>query len=493
MRALLKIFDAMLNKYTMYRGILYGLAGLLVIAEAMALADVISISPIGLSISIVTLIVSCYAANRLFAWLFKTPYNHESWLISALILACILPPALTVERVLLVALCGALAMASKYILVYRGSNIFNPAAVGAFVMSVSGLLPSTWWIATPYLLPVTILGGIIILRKHRRFELFFVFAAAALAVMLLNGYLNDQALGQVARNAFLSWPIVFLGTIMLTEPSTMPPTRQYRLLYGLIVGLVFASQLHIGPVAATPQAALIVGNIFTLLVAPPLGTMLRLKKITKLNANVYDVSFEKPQQLKFWPGQYLEWTLPHKPVDDRGNRRTFSIASSPTETDLHIGIKTYQPGSSFKKALLALKPGDYIRGAHVAGNFTLPPDPNVPVVFIAGGIGITPFRSMVRYMVDKAVPRTASLFYIASSSADFVYQDELDKAKAIGLQVHYIVGRLEAETLAANLETIKRAQVYISGPDAFVTHYKQVLTDAGVSGGAIKTDHFTGY
>jgi Na+-transporting NADH:ubiquinone oxidoreductase subunit NqrB len=166
MRSLIKILDAELNKYTMYRGLLYGLTSLLAIAEILAVIDAISISPVGLPISIITLIVSCYASNRLFAWLLKLPYNYESWLISALILACILPPAQTVERVLLIALCGAIAMASKYVIVYRGSNLLNPAAVGAFVMSVSGLLPSTWWIATPYLAPVTILLGLITLYSR---------------------------------------------------------------------------------------------------------------------------------------------------------------------------------------------------------------------------------------------------------------------------------------------------------------------------------------
>jgi len=493
MRAILRLFDDLLNKYTMYRGMLYGLAGLLAIAEIMALADVISISPVGLPISIIILVVSCYITNRAFSWLFRTPYNYESWLISALILACILPPATTPGRVMLVALCGVVAMASKYLIVYRGSNVLNPVAAGTFVMSVTGLLPATWWIATPYLLPITVLGGIIILRKHRRFELFFVFAATALAVMLLNGYLNEQSLGEVARNAFLSWPIVFLGTIMLTEPSTMPSTRQYRLLYGVIVGSVFASQLHVGALSATPQAALIVGNVFTVLAAPPLGAMMRLNRVTKLNANTYDLAFDKPKQLRFAPGQYMEWTLPHHATDDRGNRRTFSIASSPSETDVHIGVKVYQPGSSFKKALLAMEPGSYIRGAHVGGSFTLPADPKVPLVFIAGGIGITPFRSMLVSMVDAGVRRDVTLFYVASSQADFVYGAELAGAKAIGLQLHYVVGRLDEQLLQANSSSFKHSQVYISGPDGLVSHYKARLTDLGVPRGNIKTDHFTGY
>jgi ferredoxin-NADP reductase len=273
----------------------------------------------------------------------------------------------------------------------------------------------------------------------------------------------------------------------------MPPTRQYRILYALIVGLIFASQLHIGALSATPQAALIVGNIFTLLVAPPLGAMVRLKQTNKLNDNTYELIFDKPRQFRFAAGQYLEWTLPHDHTDARGNRRTFSIASSPSELDLRIGIKTYAPSSSFKTALLAVKPGVRIRGAHVNGSFTLPWDAKQPLVFVAGGVGITPFRSMLQHMIDKGDQRDVTLYYIASNESDFVYKDVIEQAKLIGLTVHYVIGRMNEQALRQEQSVFAKAHVYISGPDAFVTSYKQSLVSLGVPRINIKTDHFTGY
>ncbi len=494
MRNMLQAIDALLNRFTMYRVVAYGLAALLTIASVLAFAGVISVQPVGLLVSIAVLLASCYGMNRLFAWLLHVPHNSESWLITALILACIVPPAQTPGRALFIALCGTVAMISKYVIVYRGSHFLNPAAFGVFVMSVSGLLPVTWWIATPYLAPFTALLALVVLRKQRKFGLFLVFTLAALLLLLFIGsVLHGQSAWSVATSAFLSWPVVFAGSIMLTEPSTLPATKYYQWLVAVLVGALFASQLHFGSFAATPQAALLAGNLFTLAFAPAMGVMLRLREIVSLGPNMYGLSFERPKRLHFAPGQYLEWTLPHSRTDSRGNRRIFSIASSPDEPDVHIGIKIYQPGSSFKQALLGLKPGSRIRAAHVAGTFTLPTDTSIPLVFIAGGIGITPFRSMIRHLLITRERRDITLLYIASSPADFVYKSDLRAAAAVGLKVHYIVGGVKAGVLENNPQLFERSKVYISGPDAFVSHYKQSLIAVGVSRSAIKTDHFTGY
>src|SRR5438445_4492057 len=121
-------------------------------------------------------------------------------------------------------------------------------------MSATGLLPATWWVATPYLAPFMALLALVVLRKQRKFTLFFVFALAATVLLLYTGsVLHGQAGLGVLRNAWLSWPVIFTGSIMLTEPASLPAARYYQLLYGVLVGAVFASQLHAGPIAATPQ------------------------------------------------------------------------------------------------------------------------------------------------------------------------------------------------------------------------------------------------
>ena len=495
MRDILRLIDKTLNRFTMYRVILYGLIILLIIADILAFAGKVGIGPVGLLVSIAILCVSCFAANWGISRLLRVAYNNESWLISALILACILPPTNGMHRALYVALAGVIAMASKYLIIYRGSHVFNPAAVAAFVLTITSLLPAIWWIATPWLAPFTAILALIVLRKQRKFSLFLVFAIVALMLNFYVGVaLHSGGMSSVLSAALLSWPLVFMGSIMLTEPSTLPPTRYYQVLLGILVGGVFASSLHIGRLVATPETALIAGGIFTALAAPSFGAILRLKRITQLSSSIYDLAFELPSKhFSFTPGQYMEWTLPFAHADNRGNRRMFSIASSPEESEVRIGIRTYQPSSTFKSTLLGLKPGNPIRVAHVAGNFTLPTDPERPLLFIAGGIGITPFRSIIQHLVDTKQTRDMVLIYLATNQEDFVYKDVLQAAKVVGLRAHYIIGRLTADQLRELLPDVAKRDVYLSGPDAMVTAYKSLVSSFGVPLSRTHSDHFTGY
>ena len=495
MQATLATIDRLLNRVTMYKLVGWGLMLIIVAAEILALTDVISVSALGLALTATTLGIVCFATNWLMAKLYHAQANAESYLITACILACILPPTTDIGRLLLVALAGAIAMASKYVLVYRGSHIFNPAAVGAFVLSIAGLLPATWWMATPALTPVVLFVGLAVLRKIRRFQVFAVFAAVAVTLLLAVGLTKGQTVGTILYNAAFSWPIIFFGTIMLTEPSTMPATRRYQLLYAGLIGSLFTSQLHIGAVATTPQLCLLVGNLFVLLAAPSRGMMVRLKSIRQLSPTQYDLAFSLPpgSRLPFTPGQYAEWTLEHPRADIRGNRRSFSIASSPSEPELHLGIRRFDRSSSFKSALLGLKPGSRVRVAHVAGNFTLPEDTKRPLVFIAGGIGITPFRSMVQDMVERGEHRDATLVYVANDKQDFIYRDTFKAAQKLGVTTHYVAGRLQPEEFARLVPHVRESLVYVSGPDAMVSAYRANLRALGVPAGSIKTDHFSGY
>lgn len=489
----MKTIDAILNRYTMYRVILYGLGAFLVIAGVLAQLGTISISAVGLVSSTVVLIVSCYLANKVFATIRRVPYNNESWLISALILACILPPTTDSTKLGLIALAGAIAMASKYLLVYRGSHVFNPVALGAFVVSATGLLAVTWWVATAYLTPFLVILGIIVLRKQREFTLALVFGLIALMLLLYTGiFLNGLDATEVAKSIFTAWPLIFFGSIMLNEPTTLPPTRYYKILFAILVGAIFASGLRLGPISTTPQFALLIGNLFTLMLIPIFGAMLQLKRIDKLAPDIFNLTFESPKRaLRFEPGQYLEWTLPHKHTDSRGNRRMFSIASAPTEDVVMIGIRQYARSSSFKKALLAMQPGQKIRVARVSGGFTLPKKHDEPLLFMAGGIGITPIRSMLKYLVDTGQKRNIVLIYVATKQEDLVYREVFDQAKAIGLKTLYATGILNAESIKKAVPDLNKRTAYISGPDAMVTNYKGILRKLGAHG--IRTDHFTGY
>jgi len=233
--------------------------------------------------------------------------------------------------------------------------------------------------------------------------------------------------------------------------------------------------------------------LFAFIVTPKRKIVLALKNKQKLSPNVTGFEFTSTNKLPYLPGQYLETTLPQSKTDGRGNRRTFTIASSPTEDTLQLGIKFYEPGSTFKKALSKLTVGQKIVVGNVGGEFILPKDKSVPLVFIAGGIGITPFRSMVKYLIDTNQKRSIELLYFVNSKADAVYKDVFEEAKRVGVTTHIETKAIDENSLKKYMATSTRQLFYISGPPAMVRSYKKSLKKIGVRNRAIKTDCFTGY
>jgi ferredoxin-NADP reductase len=199
-----------------------------------------------------------------------------------------------------------------------------------------------------------------------------------------------------------------------------------------------------------------------------------------IGSQLYEFDFLPSQRFTFLPGQYLEWTIDPVHADSRGNRRYFTIASSPTETEVKLGIKIGEKHSSFKQHLL---------------------------VFIAGGIGITPFRSMAKYLTDTKEKRDITLFYACSNGNDFIYQNTFEAAQAIGMKTIYVIthtevvpkdwagetGRLDADMLQKHLSHCTDYHYYLSGPNAMVESYGKLLSELGVPRSQITTDYFPGF
>jgi ferredoxin-NADP reductase/Na+-transporting NADH:ubiquinone oxidoreductase subunit NqrB len=487
-----KEIDNILNRYTMYRVLLYGLIALLAIAVLFGFTGAISISAGSLLLSIALLVISCYVTNKLYATLLHVPTNYESWLISALILACIMPPASSASYALYTLLAGAIAISSKFLIRLHGRHIFNPVAFGAFILGITGLLPATWWIATPWLTPFTVLLALIVLRKQRSFLVFSTFALTSITLLLFTGsVLQGVGVLSMLHMAIMSWPIIFFGSVMLTEPATAPPTHYYQLLLAGIVGVLFTSQLHIGQLATTPELVLLIGNTLTTLAFPLYGYVLKVNGLRKLTTNMYELDLDRPHTLHFKPGQYAEITFPHSHSDDRGNRRTFSIASSTADTStISFAFKATEKGSSFKKALLQAKSGSVVRVSHIAGDFTLPQDEAQPLLFIAGGVGITPFHSMISSLAGQ---RDIMLLYLNTSQEDVLFRDDLDAAVTHGVQTRYLQDRLDNATLKEYVPDVEKRLVYISGPDGMVRGYTHLIKSMGIDSSSIHTDRFAGY
>ncbi len=228
--------------------------------------------------------------------------NSESAYITGLILFFVLAPVAGASDVWWLALAGAIAMASKYVLAIRKKHIFNPAAVSAVILSLLGSTAAIWWIGTPAMLPGALVLGLLVVRKIRRFDLFWSFIVAAVIASSIYDWSIGTAIPGALLQMVMSWPLVFFAAIMLTEPLTTPPARPMRLAYGALVGILFALPFHFGIVYASPALALVLGNIFSYAVSPKQKIFLRFASKTQLSANVYEFAFTQSGALAFRAG-----------------------------------------------------------------------------------------------------------------------------------------------------------------------------------------------
>ncbi|MFZ2049053.1 MAG: RnfABCDGE type electron transport complex subunit D [Minisyncoccia bacterium] len=505
---MMNFIDKKLNVVTMYRLVLYYLMTLLVFAMVFGYLGFLPYTPLALVISVVYITAVCYAINTIFSRVFKAPTNIESMYITALILVFLITPIksfVDTDFYIIGLWAGILSMATKYILAIRSKHIFNPAAVALVLTSFALGLSASWWIGNPWMVLPVVVGGFLIVRKILRWDLVLSFFLASFIAIIFyhssGSYFTDFSRFLFSSSAF------FFAFVMLTEPLTTPPTKYLRIVYGLIVGFLFAPATHIGSFYFSPELALVVGNIFSYTVSPKEKLILKLVQIKVVAKDTYDFIFSSNRKFSFRPGQYMEWTFAHNNPDNRGNRRYFTIASSPTEDTIRIGLKFYPEMSSYKNNLLNLKAGDVIVASQRAGDFTLPKNKNKKLAFIAGGIGITPFRSMLKSLVDTNEKRDIVSFYSNKTIEDIAYINIFDEAyEKLGIQTVYTLsdagvpptwtgerGFITAEMIKKYAPDYMERYFYISGPHMMVTTFEKVLKDMGVKSRHIKTDFFPGF
>ena len=503
----MKFIDDILNRITMYRLVLYYLIALILGAFIFGFFKILPYDPTALAFSTIVILLVCAFTNWIFARAFEAATNVESVYITALILALIITPVTATDHagVGFLIFASVWAMASKYLFAIGKKHIFNPAAFAVALTAIVINEPATWWIGgTIAMMPLVVGGGLLIVRKIHRFDLVLSFAAVAFATIIATASSGNYM--TAITQTILHSSFFFLAFVMLTEPLTTPPTALLRILYGALVGFLFAPNIHIGTFYLTPEIALLVGNLFAYAVSPKGRYMLTLSRIEQAATDVYDFIFTSDRAFSFRPGQYLEWTLSHRHADDRGNRRYFTIASAPTEQTVRLGVKFYNPSSTFKRTLAAMKIGEKISAAHLAGGFVLPKKQDTKLVFIAGGIGITPFRSMIHYLLDMKEARPITVLYSNKTQADIAYKDVLDRARIeLGIKTVYslsaekmpvpgmVNGPIDTALITREIPDYRDRTFYISGPHAMVDAFKKTLTDMGVSRFKIKSDFFPGF
>lgn len=209
----------------------------------------------------------------------------------------------------------------------------------------------------------------------------------------------------------------------------------------------------------------------------------------------------------FTSGQFLEYTLSHSHADSRGIRRFFTIASSPAEKLILLTTRFSEKGSTFKRALSEMRLGEEIIASRVSGEFVLPRDANTKLVFIAGGIGITPFRSIVKYMRDTNQSGDIILLYGAKIEADLVFRNMFDEAeKRFGMKNIYALsdaaapsgwkgrkGFIDETLIKEEVPDFLERTFYVSGPEPMVRNMEKTLSAMGIARAKIKRDYFPGY
>lgn len=227
------------------------------------------------------------------------------------------------------------------------------------------------------------------------------------------------------------------------------------------------------------------------------------KEVAKGTLRVeFDTSGNK---VSFNPGQYMHLNLIKPPETDfEGNSRFFSIVNPPNQKDILV-MTTRLRDTAFKRVLHNLPIGAELEIDEIGGNFTLPKDPNRPLVFFAGGIGITPFMSMVQYIAEEKLGYKVTLLYSNRDKESTAYFDLLEKLakENPNIKVVFIMTQdpnwqgekrhVDKQLIKDYLPDPNSYTYYIAGPPEMVKAIYQEVAVVGVDKANIKTENFTGY
>ncbi len=218
--------------------------------------------------------------------------------------------------------------------------------------------------------------------------------------------------------------------------------------------------------------------------------------------------FAKPAGFSFEAGQSVNLALIDPPeTDAKGNRRTFSVVSAPCEDE--VAIATRMRDTAYKRVLKAMPPGGRANLRGPAGKFTLDRAESRRAVFLAGGIGITPFVSLLRQATHDRLARDLWMFYSNRRPEDAAFLDELVGLQQRNSRYRFIgtmtemgkssrpwsgeTGFLDCAMIERHLKDLATSVYYVAGPPGLVETMQKMLAEAGVTDEAIRTDEFFGY
>jgi ferredoxin-NADP reductase len=217
------------------------------------------------------------------------------------------------------------------------------------------------------------------------------------------------------------------------------------------------------------------------------------------------VRFAAEDYPDYRPGAYFWVELPHRGHDDeKGLRRHISLATSPTERGV-VGLATRLRDTAFKKTLAELEVGDEVQVEEPKGSFLLPEDTRTDYVFVAGGIGITVFRSMLRFIADEGLPYRVTLVYSNRDRESAAFLDELEELerRIDGLRVVLTMTddpawegetrHVDASVIGELVGGLEGKVFLVAGPPEMAQAVADSLTGAGLPEERVLADKFSGY
>jgi ferredoxin-NADP reductase len=218
--------------------------------------------------------------------------------------------------------------------------------------------------------------------------------------------------------------------------------------------------------------------------------------------------FEKPEGFVYKAGQFANCTLINPAeTDAEGNSRIFSLASAPYESELMVA--TRMRDTAFKRVLKTMEPGMEVTLNAPHGSFTLHNNQSVPAVFLTGGIGVTPVRSIVLQAIHDKLSHRIIVFYSNRKPEDAAFLDDLRESHTANPNYTFVgtmtqmeksrrewhgeTGVISKAMLLKFIEDLTHPIYYIDGPPAMVKAMRQILNEAGVDDNNIRTEEFSGY
>ena len=212
------------------------------------------------------------------------------------------------------------------------------------------------------------------------------------------------------------------------------------------------------------------------------------------------------EEVDFRPGQYFWVTLLDPPYDDdKGPRRHITVVTSPNERGV-LGLATRVRDSAFKRSLAELPIGAEVDVEQPKGDYVLPEETERPFVFIAGGIGITVFRCMLRYIAEEELPHRVTLVYSNRDRDSAAFHDELRELEQGNPNLRLVftmtsdpewegeTRRIDADLLRDYLGDELASFTYlVAGPPSMVEAIEETLREAGIPEEHVRPERFSGY